>query len=207
MQDIIGIGGIVATVVVGVITCIVTWKVAKKSFAKRKLNYCVEIFPILTLTDLVKELKVSYNGEILRNPCLVVIGIKNTGNVSVENPPIEIYCKNSLLIPAYIEDIPDGYEDKWKVITETKYRVKVNAEFINTKQEMKIRLYADLDNEKPKVICPKQDLEFMNIEDELQNKVAKILIDEHKGYHEISVGILPFSIGTFKEILRVIIKK
>lgn len=202
MPDIIGIGGIIATVVVGIITCIVTWKVAKKSITKRKLNYCVDIFPILTQTDLAKELKVSYNGEVLKNPCLVVIGVKNTGNVSVGNPPIEIYCKDSLLIPAYIEDIPDGYEDKWKVVTETKSKIKVNAEFINPKQEMKIRLYADLDNEEPKVICPKQDLEFINIEDELQNRIAKIIIDEHEG----AMGAIPFTSRAIQEVLRTIIK-
>ncbi len=202
MQDIIGIGGIVATVVVGIITCIVTWKVAKKSIAKRKLNYRVDIFPILAQTDLAKELKVSYNGEVLKNPCLVVIAVKNTGNASVENPPIEIYCRDSLLIPAYIEDIPDGYEDKWKVITETKSKVKISAEFINPKQEMKIRLYADLNNEEPKVTCPKQDLEFMGIEDELKNRIARILLDAHEG----SISVKPFNYKFIQEVLKAIIK-
>lgn len=203
MQDIIGIGGIIATIVVGVITCLVTWKVAKKSIEKSKLNYRIEIFPILTSTDLSHEIKVSYSGEILKNPCLVVIGIKNTGNISIENPPIEIFCKNSLLIPAYIEDIPDGYEDKWKVVSETKFKVMVNTEFLNPKQEMKIRLYADLNDEKPKVICPKKDLEFVNTEDELQSKLAKILIDDVNE----RINILPFSSRLIEKMLYQALKK
>lgn len=171
MGNLIGIGGILATIFVGIITCVVTWVVAKKTLERRKLNYSIAIFPILNLSDYTHELKVIYKGEELRNPCLIDIDIKNTGNKSIENPPVEIFCKKSLLLPAYMEDVPCGYEDKWKAESVSKSRVKLNIDYINPKQVLRMRLYADLmKKDYPQVICPKQDLEFVNIEEELINK-------------------------------------
>lgn len=171
MENIIGIGGILATIIVGILSCVVTWIVAKKTIEKRKLNYSISIYPILNLFDRTHELKVIYKGEELRNPCLIGIDIKNVGNKSVEKPPVEIFCEKSLLIPAYMEDVPCGYEEKWKADAVSKSKVKLNIDYINPKQVLRLRLYADLaKRDKPQIICPAQDLEFVNIEEELINK-------------------------------------
>ena len=171
MENIIGIGGILATIVVGILSCIVTWIVAKKTIEKKKLNYSISIYPILNLSDCTHELKVIYKGEELRNPCLVHLDIKNTGNKSVENPPVEIFCEKSLLLPAYMEDVPCGYEEKWKAESVSRSKVKLNIDYINPKQVLRLSLYADLmKGDNPQVICPTRDLEFINIEEELVNK-------------------------------------
>lgn len=171
MDNIIGIGGILATIVGSILSCVVTWIVAKKTIEKRKLNYSISIYPILNLSDCTHELKVIYKGEELRNPCLIRIDIKNVGNKSVENPPVEIFCEKSLLIPAYMEEVPCGYEEKWRAESVSKSRVKLNIDYINPKQVLRLRLYADLMNQdNPQIICPAQELEFVNVEEELINK-------------------------------------
>ena len=179
MENIIGIGGILATIIVGILSCIVTWIVTKKTIEKRKLNYSIFIYPILNLSDYTHELKVIYKGEELRNPCLVDINIKNVGNKSVENPPVEVFCKKSLLLPAYMEDVPCGYEEIWKIESVSKSRVKLNIDYINPQQVLRLRLYADLmKQDYPQVICPKKDLEFVNIEDEVAIKAAEKFIQK-----------------------------
>ena len=38
-NDIIGIGGIIATLLVGIVTCLVTWKLTMKSIKQLKISY------------------------------------------------------------------------------------------------------------------------------------------------------------------------
>lgn len=177
MENMIGIGGILATIAGSMLSCAMTWIVTKKTMEKRKLNYSISIYPILNLSNYTHELKVFYKDEELRNPCLIRIDIKNVGNKSIENPPVEIFCEKSLLIPAYMEDVPCGYEEKWKSESVSKSRVKLNIDYINPKQVLSLRLYADLmKQDNPQIICPAKDLEFVNVEEELTNKVIDKLI-------------------------------
>ena len=176
MENIIGIGGIIATIITGILTCIVTWIVAKKTTEKRKLIYSISIYPILNLSDYTNELKVIYKGEELRYPCLIDIDIKNAGNKSVENPPVEIFCKKSLLLPAYMEDVPCGYEKIWRAESVSRSKVKLDVDYINPKQVLRLRLYADLlKHDYPQVICPKQDLEFTKVEEDIINRAIKTI--------------------------------
>lgn len=47
-NDIIGIGGIIATLLVGIVTCLVTWKLTLKSIKQLKISYNIQVFPILS---------------------------------------------------------------------------------------------------------------------------------------------------------------
>lgn len=49
-NDIIGIGGIIATLLVGIVTCLVTWKLTMKSIKQLKISYNIQVFPILSKT-------------------------------------------------------------------------------------------------------------------------------------------------------------
>lgn len=179
MQDIIGIVGIIVTIILGIISCVVTWKVAKRSIEKKKLCYQLEIFPILLLKNRNKDLIVSYKNEELKNPCLVALDIINKGNKAVLNPPFEISCKNSLLLPAFIEDIPCGYENKWELSSESRNKVKISVEYINPNQIIRARFYADLEkNDIPQTVCPMPNVEYINIESEIRNRVINIIGEE-----------------------------
>jgi hypothetical protein len=180
-MDYIGIGGIIATIVGVIISSIVSWKIAKNSVKKKKLTYKLEIIPILTMESKTEDLKVNYKNKTLSNPCLIMLDIRNAGNVSVKEPPIYIICQKSVLIPAYIEDIPLGYKEKWELNHVNDNESFIKLEFINPKQVLKLRFYADLNDEVPQVICPLPDLEFVQLKDELAYKIADILLEEHAG--------------------------
>lgn len=42
-NDIIGIGGIIATLLVGIVTCLVTWKLTMKSIKQLKISYNIQV--------------------------------------------------------------------------------------------------------------------------------------------------------------------
>ena len=119
-NDIIGIGGIIATLLVGIVTCLVTWKLTMKSIKQLKISYNVQVFPILSNsvtknTDInLDDLKIQYKDKTLTNPCLLALEIVNIGNEAINDPPIKIRTDESIeIIPGYFEDIPSGYEDLW----------------------------------------------------------------------------------------------
>ena len=68
-NDIIGIGGIIATLLVGIVTCLVTWKLTMKSIKQLKISYNIQIFPILSNsvtqnTDInLDDLKIQYKDK------------------------------------------------------------------------------------------------------------------------------------------------
>lgn len=74
-NDIIGIGGIIATLLVGIVTCLVTWKLTMKSIKQLKISYNIQVFPILSNsvtqnTDInLDDLQIQYKGKNLLNPC------------------------------------------------------------------------------------------------------------------------------------------
>ena len=70
-NDIIGIGGIIATLLVGIVTCLVTWKLTMKSIKQLKISYNIQVFPILSnsvtkSTDInLDDLKIQYKDKEL----------------------------------------------------------------------------------------------------------------------------------------------
>ena len=139
--DLIGVGGIIATIVVGIITCFVTWKVTMKTIEELKIAYSAKIFPILSnsVADLKVDLQIKYEDKQLPKPCLLTVDIINNGNKSIKNPPIKVrFEKDIEIIPCYIEDIPPGYQDLWHIEKEAK-SCCIQIDHINPKQIVKAR--------------------------------------------------------------------
>lgn len=163
MSDIIGIGGILATIIVGIITCIVTWKLTLRSIKQQKLTYNKKILNILSNSiksqqGALNDLTITYGANKLNNPYLLLLEIENTGNEAIVNPPICIKAKNSTqIIPGYFQDIPPGYEEKWKMKQSTNDSCNIILEHINPKQIVKVCFF--LDNS-PEIVfeCPMQNI-------------------------------------------------
>ena len=170
MNDVIGIGGILATVIVGIVTCIVTWRMTLRSIKQQKITYRTQSFGIIstkirTQQGALDELTITYGDQKLNNPYLLSLQIENTGNEAIVDPPICIRAKNSsVLIPGYFEDVPNGYEDKWILEHETDNSCKVVLKHINPKQIVKAYFFLD---RSPEILfeCPMPNVAIQRIGD------------------------------------------
>ena len=147
-NDIIGIGGIIATLLVGIVTCLVTWKLTMKSIKQLKISYNIQVFPILSNsvtqnTDInLDDLKIQYKDKELLNPCLLALEIVNIGNEAINEPPIKIRNDEDIeIIPGYFEDIPAGYENLWSFDKTSPHPCNILLKHINPKQVVKTRFF------------------------------------------------------------------
>lgn len=187
MENLIGIGGILATIIVGIITCVVTWIVAKRSQKVMKLSWSAEITKVLNINPEIDRGKIQllHDGIEIKNPHMIQIKIKNVGNTAIAFPVIMIKIDHSdKIIPSGFNDIPYGYEDKWKLWIISDKECKIELEHINPKQEFSIILFADGNDPKLTVSCPMKDISIKEIEsDNTQNpKLAYTYI-----YHVITL--------------------
>lgn len=159
--------GAFITIVCCIISCLVTWRVTLLSIKKKKFTYQTHLFPLLSKVKGVNiaGMKMEFNGEELKNPCFLTVDIMNTGNKSVENPSITVECdKDIRIVPAYLEDVPRGYENDWKFDSDQKEINKcvITLNHINVKNTVKARFFLD---DAPAgriyVTCPMSDLEVM----------------------------------------------
>lgn len=179
--NLIGIGGIIATLVVGVITCFVTWILTMKNMKKLKLAYRCQVFPILSnsvaqntkinLTDW----QIKYKDRLLTNPCLLTIDILNMGNASITKPPIKIETsKNINIIPGYFEETPVGYENLWNFQeTDSINSYALSLDHINPKQTVKARFFLDnFPENKISFQCPMPDIQIQEISSNIDSQSA-----------------------------------
>jgi len=156
ISNIITIIGAVITIL-GIIHNIYT-----NNSQQMKIEYSTHIMPILSNAAIKQEIAIldnmhiSYKGVKLRNPYLLSLKIKNTGNVAIENPEMRIkLTDNTTIIPGYFEQLPPGYEDKWKFGNNTHNTCELSLKHINSSQEVKAIFFLD---EKPenKIVfeCP-----------------------------------------------------
>ena len=159
--------GAFITVICCIITCTVTWKVTLLSIEKKKFTYQTHLFPLLSKVEGVNiaDMKMEYKEETLKNPCFLTVDIMNTGNKSVENPSITIgYDENIRIIPAYLEDVPRGYEKDWKLTQDQgeNNKCKISLNHLNAKNTVKARFFLDnYPNGRVYVTCPMSDLEVI----------------------------------------------
>ncbi len=201
-MDYIGVGGIIATLVVGILSCLITWLVAKKGITKKKLTYEVTVSPILSNNvGNVNKLKIYYGDDLLSEPHMLTVNIKNTGNCAILNPPIRILVNETdNIIPGYIEDIPFGYEKLWNVNRKDNQGT-IELIHINKGQTVKARFYLDkAPKEEPKFVCPMEDVEIKKI---LNSDAYSEIINSV--YDNMSGGILTSSIQNLMKIIRKII--
>ena len=109
MSNIIGVGGIIATIIVGVVTCIVTWKLTKLSIKQKRLSYGIKVLNILSTKiqgqyGVWDDLVITYGNRKLDDPCLLMLEIENSGNTAIIAPPICVRVdENVELIPGYFK--------------------------------------------------------------------------------------------------------
>jgi len=164
--DIIGWGGILVTVIVGIITCLVTWFVTIRTIKQLKLSYSMKTYPILSNAINIHNpsqadgFKILYRNKLLENPWLLAIDIENIGNKAIENPPIKICTSEDIqIIPGYFEGIPDGYDEVWDIESETQNGCKISLQHINPGQTAHVRFYINKQPQKEfKFECPMADL-------------------------------------------------
>ena len=197
MENIIGIGGILATIIVGIITCVVTWIVAKRSQKVMKLSWSAEITKVLNINPEIDRGKIQllHDGIEIKNPHMIQIKIKNVGNAAIAFPVIKIKIDHSdKIIPSGFNDIPYGYEDKWKLWIINDKECKIELEHINPKQEFSIILFADGNAPKLTVSCPMKDISIREIEiNKTQNSISVYTHIEHAIFLIILILTLLFT--------------
>ncbi|MER2030933.1 MAG: hypothetical protein ABS903_17355 [Solibacillus sp.] len=164
----IGIGGILATVIVGILSWVISSIQTKKQLNRKIIGYEFETYKIVPEKILKNDhaLKISYKDEELYDPVLLTVDIMNLGNVAIESPPIEIQIEEAnYIFPGYLEDVPPGYEDMWSLekIDNSSTLVKINH--INPGQTLKARFFLKepIIND-PIFKCPMPNIELKKIE-------------------------------------------
>lgn len=179
-SDIIGLIGAGATVLIGVLSWIISAAHARRTMQRKALLYRIRITPLLN-KGLFKEadkLEIQYKGDVIDELVFLEIDIINNGNIALENPPIKIESRDATyIIPAYIEDIPDGYDVQWEIEREDGETCLIKAEHINPGQIIKARFLMDtMPSDDPMVVCPLPNLTIKRISDiEASPFAAKLL--------------------------------
>jgi hypothetical protein len=175
MSDIISVWSIVVTLFVGLVTWIVTYYLTKKSIKTKKLSYEMKLTPLIPAgrEEDFKKFKIYYNDAQLVKPYLLSVDIINSGNIAIENPPIEIEALDATyIIPGYFEDIPPGYEDLWSSERVDAEVCNIKLEHINPGQIAKVRFYLDEEPSNDIVFkCPMKDLKVKRVKTELRKNI------------------------------------
>ncbi len=194
-EQIIGLIGVVATIIIGVISWFVSARIARKNFSAPKLHYRISMVPLLSIKTpaTTKGLKVEYNGELLVEPTLLSIDIINAGDVAIENPPIEVEAQGATyLIPGYFEDVPPGYNSLWSIERTDADSCAVHLTHINPKQIVKARFFLDeYPKKEPIFKCPMKDLSTKRV----TSVVSKETVDG-------VLNALPFPYKFLSEVIK-----
>ena len=180
-SDVITLAGVIATVVVGVVSWFVSAHLAKKSIRIEELSYRMKVTPLLN-NKLFKEadkLKIEYKGEQIDRLVFFEVDIVNSGNVAIKNPPIVISSLDATyIIPAYLEDVPAGYDDLWEIVREDGETCRISVDHINPGQTVKARFLMDkIPPGEPTFACAVPDLRVKRIADIEISPIATGLLE------------------------------
>lgn len=174
-SDLISVWSIGAALFVGLVTWILTYYLTKKSIKSKKLSYEIKLTPLIPAgrEEDFKKFKIFYNDDQLVKPYLLSVDIINSGNVAIENPPIEIEAMDATyIIPGYFEDIPPGYEDLWSSERIDAEVCNIKLQHINPGQVAKVRFYLDEEPSHDIVFkCPMKDLKVKRVKTELRKSI------------------------------------
>lgn len=161
MVDLIDVAGIISTLLVGIITCVVTWTVAKRSQKTMRLSWSADVSKVLNIDYVMNigKIQLVHDGVELENPYMIQVNIMNTGNTAIDSPDIMIKIKNSKkVIPVGFGKIPYGYEDKWRLSSINDEECKAHLDHINPKQEFNIMIFAECICPMILLSCPMKDV-------------------------------------------------
>jgi hypothetical protein len=167
-SDWIGISGVAATIIAALIAWFVSAWSTRKSLATQTLGYRMNFSPLLATERIPggnTSLKIEFNGEHLVEPMLLSVDIINLGNRAVERPPITIEAVGATyVIPIYIEDVPPGYEDLWRLERTDAEQCAIRLEHINPGQVVRARFFLDdVPKQMPIFKCPMKDLKVAEV--------------------------------------------
>ena len=109
----------------------------------------------------------SYN-----NPCLLLVELQNSGNKSILNPPISIKT-DTKIYAGYFQDVPNGYEEFWKMQQKNDNCCNIFLDHINPKQTVKAYFFLDHFSENISIECPMPDLLLEEHYPQLKGKSKK----------------------------------
>jgi hypothetical protein len=140
----------------------------------------MRITPLLN-QKLFKEadkLEIKYKDDIIDELVFLELDIINSGNVAIIDPPLRIEGSDSYVIPAYLEDVPDGYDFHWSIEREDGETSIITADHINPGQIIKARFLLDLmPNNDPVFTCAMPDLAVKRINDIEVSPIASKLLE------------------------------
>jgi len=173
----IAIAGVVGTFL-GVSATLVVAKIAQ---SKKGLSYRLRMETLLPkkLSDPHDNLVIQYKGEELPEPVLLTVDITNTGNVPIENPPIQVVAKGATyVVPGYFENPPPGYADLWSITRTDAEACAIGLAHINPGQTARARLLMDeLPDELPEFECPMVGLKVKKQTTVATNAIVLALLD------------------------------
>jgi hypothetical protein len=179
-SDVIGIAGAAATVVVGVLSWLISAAHSRKTMQRKELQYRIRVTSLVNnaIFKEAESLEIKYKGDVIDQLVFLEVDIINSGNVAILNPPMKIESRDSTyIIPAYFEDVPDGYDYHWSVEREDGETCRIKADHINPGQIIKARFLMDnLPPEEPMFTCAMPDLNIKRASDvEVSLVAAKFL--------------------------------
>lgn len=183
-QDYWALGGITATVGVGVISWILSAYLTKKSLKEKKLSYSIKLYPLVS-KDIFRnstDLKIEYKGEPLPEATLLAVDIANIGNDPIENPPIVIEAKGATyVLPGYIEGVEPGYDEIWELERTDAESCAIKVKHINPKQIIKARFLLDeFPDVEPIFKCPMPGLKLIKkVDTEMPKKIMLSILSAY----------------------------
>ncbi|WP_415884865.1 hypothetical protein ACMXYO_09310 [Neptuniibacter sp. QD37_6] len=161
-SDLIAISAVVATLLVGVVSWFVSAALARKAMSRKEIQYRLRMTPLLDKSRFreTDQIVMSYKDDVIDELVLLELDIINSGNVALENPPIKIEAIDpTYIIPAYIDDIPHGYDEHWDFEREDGETCLIRVDHINPGQVIKARFLMDqVPSGEPVFTCPMPNL-------------------------------------------------
>lgn len=172
----IALAGVVATL----LGIFVTWILAKRQFAVKKLTYSYDIEKLIKSDDLdlSRDLKIFYRGDELPEPTLMTLEITNIGHSAIENAEVVVQLPGSTyLIPGHFVDLPAGYLSLWDIERTDAEKCTVKFKHINPRQTAKIRFLMDeMPQGQPQLACPMPNVEFDKASAITMGVIAEIIV-------------------------------
>lgn len=161
-SDVIAISAVVVTLLVGVVSWFVSAALARRAMSRKELQYRLRMTPLLDNSRFreTDQIVMSYKDDVIDELVLLELDIINSGNVALENPPIKIEAPDATyIIPAYIDDMPSGYDEHWDFEREDGETCLIKVNHINPGQVIKARFLMDqVPSGEPVFTCPMPNL-------------------------------------------------